>query len=154
MTTTSRAPAVIDALVDFFEAAPALADAKIVDGPPVTSASLKNAVYVGYDGDEAGEGQAADVSQTWASIGQKARNETITVTCAVVVWRGNTKVRPVRVLAYDLLAAVEESLRADPSLGLPPPTVAAWASGQLYQSQRDTGIECRIPFQVSVQTRI
>ncbi|MEV4173982.1 hypothetical protein [Nonomuraea sp. NPDC049709] len=154
MTTTSRVPAVIDGLVDFFEAATGLAAVKIVDGPIVTNAPLKEAIYVGYDGDPDGEGQAADVTQEWASIGQRARDETILITCAVVVWRGDTKVRPVRLRTYELLAEVENALRADPSLGLPPPTVAAWASGQLYQSQRQSGMECRIPFQIQVKTRI
>lgn len=151
---TSRVPAVIDALVDFFEAAPALADVRVIDGPIVTSSPLKEAVYVGYDGDPDGEGQAAESAQEWAGIGQKARKETVTVTCAVVVWHGSTKIRPVRVRAYEVLAAVEESLRTDPSLGLPPPTVAAWASGSLTQTQSQNGCECRIPFQVAVNTRI
>lgn len=155
MTTTSRAPAVIDALVALFEATPALDGVKVVDGPLVTGDPLHRAVFVGYDGDPDNDGgEAVTFSQEWASIGQKAKNETFTVQCAVAAWKGSTKVRPVRVLAYDLLAAVEDTLRADPSLGMPPPTIVAFASGSLIQAQRKSGIECRIPFQIAVQTRI
>lgn len=154
MTTTSRVPAVIDALVALFYAAPALDDVKVVDGPIVTNDPLPQAVFVGYDGDPEGDGEAVSFTQAWASIGQKARDETFTVTCAVAAWKGSTKVKPVRDLAYELLAAVENTLRADPSLGQPPPTVVAFASGSLIQSQKHGGIEVRIPFQVAVQTRI
>lgn len=150
----SRVPDAIDNLVALFEAAPALAGVTVVDGPIVTNDPLREAIFVGYDGDPDGEGQAVDFGQEWASIGQLAKDETFSVTCAVVVWRGSTKVRPVRVRAYELMAAVGVVLRTDPSLGLPPPTVVALASGSLFQAQRQSGLECRIPFQVAVSTRI
>jgi hypothetical protein len=154
MTTTSRAPDAIDRLVALFDAAPQLDGVKVVDGPIVTGDPLHEAVYVGYDGDPDGDGLAVDFSQEWASIGQKAKNETFTVTCAVVVWKGGTKVRPIRARAFELLAAVEDLLRGDPALGMPPPTVVAFASGSCVQSQRASGLEVRIPFQIAVQTRI
>ncbi|WP_219512742.1 hypothetical protein [Nonomuraea ceibae] len=152
--STSRIPAVIAELLDRFAAAATLQGVRIVDGPPVTGDPLREAVYVGYDGDPDGEGTGAEFTQEWASIGQRARGETFSVTCAVVVWRGSTKVAPVRVRAFEVLAAVEDLVRADPSLGQPPPTVAAFASGSLVQSQRASGMECRIPFQIQCQTRI
>lgn len=154
MTTTSRVPDVIDALVALFAAAPALAGVKVIDGPVVTSDSLKDAVFVGYDGDDEGEGQAVEFTQEWASIGQRAKGETFSVTCAVVVWRGGTKVRPIRVRAFELLAAVEDALRDDPSLGLPPPSVVAFASGSMSQIQGSPGLGVRITFQIAVKTRI
>lgn len=154
MTATSRAPAVIDALVALFEAAAGLAGVEVVDGPEVTGDSLQEAVFVGYDGDPDGDGEAATFEQAWAGLGALAKDETFTVTCAVVVWRGSTKVRPIRLRVYELLGEVENALRADPSLGLPPPSVVAMAAGSLVQSQRQTGLECRIPFQVAVKTRI
>lgn len=154
MTTTSRVPAVIDALVALFRAAPALAGVKVVDGPSVTGSPLPEAVYVGYDGDPDNDGQAVDFAQEWASIGQRAKNETFTVTCAVGVWRGSTGVRPARTRAFEVLAAVEGALRADPSLGLPPPSTVAFASGSMAQVQGTSGMGVRIAFQIAVQTRI
>ncbi|MGW5259693.1 hypothetical protein ACWEQG_01880 [Microbispora sp. NPDC004025] len=152
--TTSRVPAVIDALVALYKNAPGLAKVSVVDGPPVTNNPLHEAVFIGYDGDPDGEGQAAEDAQTWAGIGARSRDETIQITGAVVVWRGSTKVRPVRQRAYELFGVVEDVLRADPSIGLPPPTVAEIASGGLYQAQRQSGIEARVPFLIKVQTRI
>lgn len=154
MTTTSRVPDVIDALVALFDAAPGLDGVKVVDGPIVTNDPLPEAVFVGYDGNPEGDGEAGDFRQEWASIGQKAKDERFTITCAVVVWRGSTKVKPARDRAFALIAAVEDALRADPALGQPPPTIVAFASGSLVQSQRQSGCECRIPFQIAVQTRI
>lgn len=150
---TSRVPDAIDALVALFGAAPALDGVKVVDGPLVTGDPLREAICVAYDGAEGG-GEAVDIQQEWASIGQKARNETFTITCAVVVWGGATKVRPARERAFALLAAVEDALRADPSLGLPPPTVVAFAAGSLFHEQSESGMQARISFQVAVQTRI
>ncbi|TMR11749.1 hypothetical protein ETD86_34845 [Nonomuraea turkmeniaca] len=139
-----------------FQAAPALNGVKVVDGPLVTGNPLHEVIFVGYDGSRQGEGdgEAVDLRQEWASIGQKAKDETFTVTCAVVVWSGSTKVRPIRERAFALLAAVEDALRADPSLGLPPPTIVAFVSGSLFQEQPDTGMQARIPFRIAVQTRI
>ncbi|WP_084963753.1 hypothetical protein [Thermoactinospora rubra] len=151
--TETRVPAIINALVTLLSADPGLAG-KVVDGPPVTNDPLNEAVFIGYDGNPEGDGQAAESTQEWAGIGQRKRDETVQITCAVVVWRGSTKVQPVRQRVYELLGEVGEVLRADPSLGLPPPTLAEMASGQLFQSQRQSGIECRIPFVVAVKTRV
>lgn len=151
----SRVPDAIDALMAVFAAAPALDGVHVFDGPPVTGSPLKDVVFVGYDGDPEGDGgQAVEFSQEWSSIGQKAKDETFTVNCAVLAWRGSTAVRPVRERAFALLAAVEDALRADPSLGMPPPTIVAFASGSLQQAQWHDGITCRIPFQVAIKTRI
>lgn len=152
--TTSRIPDVIDVLVTRLDAAPTLDGVKVIDGPIVTNDPLHEAVYIGYDGDPEGDGAAVEFTQVWASIGQRARGETFSVTCAVVVWKGSTKVRPVRLRAFEVLAAIQDVVRADPSLGLPPPSVVAFASGSVIQLQRQSGLECRIPFQIAVQTRI
>ncbi|MEV3980801.1 hypothetical protein [Nonomuraea sp. NPDC049758] len=154
MTTTSRIPQAIDNLLALLQAAPGLDGVKVIDGPLVTSDPLKEAVFVGFDGDPDGEGQAVEFTQTWASIGQRSRAETFTIRCAVAVWRGSIKVRPVRVRAFEVLGVVEDVVRASPDLGLPPPTVTAFASGSLVLDQRSTGLECRIPFDIAVQTRI
>jgi hypothetical protein len=152
--STSRAPAAIDALAALFAAAPGLSGVEVVDGPTVTGDPLHEALFVGYDGDPDGAGEAVTFEQTWAGLGAKAKDETFAITCAVVAWGGDTAVREIRLRAFALLAEVENILRADPSVGLPPPTVVAMASGSLVQAQRQSGMECRIPFQIAVQTRI
>lgn len=157
MTTNSRVPDVIDALVTLFTASPNLGDAKVLDGPPVTDSPLFEAIYVGYDGDPDGGAETATFEQEWAGLGARAKNETVTVTCAVIAWKGDNNAaarKARRVRAFALLGVVEAIVRADPSLGFPPPTVAAMASGQLFQRQTASGFEARIPFQIQVQTRI
>lgn len=151
---TSRAPAVIDALLALCRAAPGLDGVTVMDGPKVTGDPLKAVVCIGWDADEDGDGAAVESSQEWAGLGAKARDETLQVTCAALAWHGETTVKPVRDRAYALVAAVEQALRADPSLGFPPPTVVALATGNAYQQQTSSGAQCRVVFVVAVQTRI
>lgn len=155
--TESRVPAVIDALTALFDAAPGLVGVKVLDGEPVTGDPLFEALFIGYDGDPDGDGESATFQQEWAGLGAKAKNEAITVTCAVVVWKGDTNAvarRARRLRVFELLGEVGAIMRADPSLGFPSPTIAAMASGQLFQRQHEGGFEARIPFQIQVQTRI
>lgn len=150
---TSRAPAIIDALVALCEAAPGLTEVTIHDGPQPTSDPLKAVVTIGWDGDEDND-QAVDASQEWAGLGAKAKDESLLVTCAALAWHGETTTKPVRDRAYELVAVVEDALRADPSLGFPPPTVVALSTGNAYQRQLQSGAQCRVVFTIAVRTRI
>jgi hypothetical protein len=153
VTTTSRAPAVIDALVAMCEAAAGLEGVKVHDGPQVTSAPLTSVICIGWDGDE-DNSEAVQSQQEWAAIGQKAKDETIQIPCAAIAWTGSTNVKTVRDRAYELVGAVEDALRADPSLGFPPPTIVAFAVGNAFQEQTASGAQCRVVFTVAVKTRI
>ncbi|MGW4426380.1 hypothetical protein [Streptosporangium sp. NPDC004631] len=158
MSAPSRTPAVIDALTVRFTAAIAAAAGmervRVLDGPAVTAETDTELVYVGWDGDPDGDGQAVEATQDWAGIGARARDETLQVTCSVIVWSGDTAMRPRRDRCYAILGVLEAALRADPSLGLPPPTVAALAAGNLWQAQTSAGAEVRVVFAVAVKTRI
>lgn len=153
MATTSRAPAVIDALVALCQAAPGLSEAKVLDGPQVTANPLKAAICIGWDGDEDND-QAVESTQEWAGLGAKSKDETLQVTCAAIAWHGATTTKPVRDSAYALVGEVEDALRADPSLGFPPPTVCAIATGNAFQRQTGKGALCRVVFTIAVKTRI
>lgn len=153
MTTTSRAPAVLDALVALCGSAAGLDGVTIHDGPQVTSAPLKEVITIGWDGDEDND-EAVQSQQAWAAIGQKAKDETLQIPCAAIAWRGDTNIKAVRDRAYELLGEVEDALRADPSLGFPPPTIVAMTTGNAYQRQTDKGAQCRVMFTIGVQTRI
>ncbi|MCT9932449.1 hypothetical protein N5079_19800 [Planotetraspora sp. A-T 1434] len=153
MGTTSRAPAVIDALVALLQAAPGLSGVTVFDGPTVTAASIRDLITVGWDGDDDND-EAVQSDQAWAGLGAKSKDETLLITCAAIAWRGETDVKPVRDRAYALVGEVETALRSDPSLGFPPPTTVAFATGNAYQRQTDGGAEARVVFTVAVQTRI
>lgn len=152
--STSRVPDLIDALVTALQASPGLSDVQVVDGPLVTDSAAQEWVFVGYDGDEEGDFVTATAQQEWAGIGAKKKNEDITLTGAVLVQRGSTQVRPCRIRTYEVLAAVESVLRADPSLGFPTPTVCALTEHAFHQEQTADGIQGRIPFTVTCTTRI
>src|SRR5690348_11079979 len=121
----SRVPDLIDAIVAALRTAPALSTVKVIDGPIVTDSAAQEWVFVGYDGSDEGDYITATTQQEWAGIGAKKKNEEITLTCAVLVQRGSIDVRSCRVRTFEVFAAVEDVLRADPALGLPTPTVCS-----------------------------
>lgn len=151
---SSRVPALIDALVPALQASPDLATVKVVDGPLVSDSAAQEWVFVGYDGDEDGDFATATSQQEWAGLGAKKKNEEITLTCAILVQRGSTDVRGCRTRTYEVFAAVENTLRADPSLGFPTPTVCAVTEHSFHQEQTADGIQGRLPFTVTCTTRI
>lgn len=151
---TSRVPDLIDALVAALDASADLSTVKVVDGPLVTDSAAQEWVFVGYDGDDQGDFTTATTQQAWAGIGAKKKNEDITLTCAVLVQRGSTDVRSCRVRTFEIFAAVEDVLRADPSLGFPAPTICAVAENTFHTEQTSSGVQGRIPFTVTCTTRI
>ncbi|MFJ9374432.1 hypothetical protein [Streptomyces sp. NPDC101455] len=152
--STSRVPELIDALMAALAASPDLATVQVVDGPLVTDSAAQEWVFIGYDGDEEGDFITATTQQEWAGLGAKKKNEDITLTGAVLVQRGSTDVRSCRIRTYEVFAAVENVLRADPSLGFPTPTVCAVTEHTFHQEQTADGIQGRIPFAVACTTRI
>jgi len=158
MSAPTRAPDVIDALVGLFTASLAadadLSGVRVLDGPTITAESDPELVIVGWDGDPEGDGQAVETTQEWAGLGARSKDEVLQVMCAVIAWKGSTDMRTVRARCYEILAVVATALRADPSLGFPPPTVVALAVGNLWQSQTPQGAEARVVFTVAVKTRI
>lgn len=151
---SSRVPALIDALVAALQASVDLSGVNIVDGPLVSNSAAAEWVFVGYDGDPGGEGQATSTQQQWAGIGAKAKNEEISLTCAVLVRSGSTDVKPLRDRAYQIFAAAEAVVRADPALTLPPPTVCDISDHNFFAEQTAQGLQGRLPFTITCTTRI
>ncbi|TQL21968.1 hypothetical protein [Streptomyces sp. SLBN-134] len=138
----SRVPQVIDALVTLARADAALADVRVSDGPEVTDSSAKDWLIVGFDGDPAGDFQAAQTLGGWAGLSARSREEQWQVMVAAIAQRGDTDVRAARVRAYEIGARVEEWLAADPSIGLGVGLVeAAIEASQLTQDQTDRGAQ-------------
>jgi hypothetical protein len=147
---TSRAPAVIDALIEILTSA----GIPVLDGP-VPTGDYSTAVFVGFDaGGEDAEYRAATSTSSWANLGAKVRNEEIQVMCGIWSVDGAGDTKAARDLVYGTLAAVEDALRADPSMGQSPPFAAEVSAHDLYQFPTQSGIECRIPFTINVRTRI
>lgn len=154
MATSSRVPQLTDAFLAVLTAAAGLDGVKVVDGPLVSSTAANEFVFVGYDGDPSGEFQTAQTTQQWAGIGAKAKNEDIVLTGAVLVQRGDTDVKAVRDRTFAIFAEVESAVRADPALGLPPPTVCSISETSFHTEQTDRGVQGRMPFTLTCSTRI
>ena len=148
--STSRIPAVIAALVSTFTTdLPAVA---VIDGQWVT---VPDGDYLTVGWTPNGE-QPTGRQQWDASLGNLARGEEIDIPCYVDSYSGDTDTATRRNAAFDLLASVENSLRADPTLGgaVPQPGWAEVGSYDLHQEQTEAGLTVGVIFHVLVTTRI
>lgn len=150
--TTSRIPVVIDALVSTLTTSLAGA-ATVYDGQWVTPpAGNESYVAVGWAPDL--PGPTGD--QEWASLGNRARTERIDVPCYADAYTGDTDTSSRRTAAFDLFAAVENALRADPTIGgvIPNPGWAQIGTYSVRQEQTENGLEVGVEFHVLIETRI
>lgn len=151
--STSVVGAVIDALVT----ALTTAGINVVDGPAVNAADTgTDTLYIGWDGTEEGS-DAASTDQEWAGLGNRARDENLTITCYAEATRGDTTLKPTRDAALAVVAAVETALRSDPQLGgaLTGPSHAQFgAIDRLAQPQTPAGSRCGVVFTVTAFARL
>lgn len=153
----TRSPAAIDAI-----AAALLADGLAVFDGPIVNGDQGLKVFIGYDGDPAGDFLAASTTQAWSGIGQRKRDETITIRCAIVSGVGNddTSWKPVRDTVYAAYDQIGSKLRSNasslgPSLGLPAPSVAeCMTEGSFFQEPTENGMQGRLTFTITYQTRV
>lgn len=153
---TSAVPAAIDALLAILRAAPALAGVEVIDGPPTGDMSAADLVAVGWQPDD---GEAATLAQNFAYAGARRRDEEFVISCWLESWTGDSDVAARRTRAFELLAVVEDALRASdvapeaPTLG----GTVLWAqlsAGSLRQSFTDQGVKAGIAWSVACRARI
>lgn len=162
MTTTSRVPAVIDALVTICKAASTIGQAtppiSVYDGPDLTTAADEQILWIGMDDPDSEQAPiGADSSQQFAGLGTRQRNEEGTIHCVVQCWSGDTTIRTARLQAYAVVASVETLIRTDATIGGTLSTVAGWAEVdglQLHQNQTDKGAVARVSFHIKYKARI
>ena len=153
---TSRIPAAITALVALWQAAPGLAGVTVVDGPPTSDQSDPDYVYVGW---QTGEDAAAEMAQNFANAGARSRDETFDILCQTDSFTGDADVAARRTRAFQLLAAIEDSLRATGAAPSAPTLGGAvlWAhltQARLIQRNTDQGVQVGIAFRISCHARI
>ena len=149
--TTSRIPAVIDALVSTLTAA--LTGVKVYDGQWVTAPNTTASfITVGWTPD--GEGPTGQ--QTWAGIGNRARNEQIDIPCYADAYSGSTDTKTRRDAALTLMASAENAVRTDPTLGgvLISPGLAEIGTYSLREEQTESGLEVGVVFHITARARI
>jgi len=148
VSTTSRIPATIDALVSIFAAA--LPDVQILDGPPNVNLE-SDFVAVGWS---PYADTAADAQQQFVSLGTQRREEDFTVACYADSYSGDTGASARRARVFQLVGAAETALRTDPTLS---GVLTLWAEigdTTLHQEIDDRGLVVGVTFHVHCKTRI
>lgn len=142
------------------------ADTAVLLGPLV-SGDPRDGVMIGYSGDPDGEFAMVTHSLTWASIGNKARDEEFDVHCCVLCMADIPDPQALTEeigQLYGLWKVLADAVRADPSLGLGPGTtegapvfVAELRGFTTYLPPTGgevPGVQPRIAFDVHVRTRV
>lgn len=150
---TSVLPDLIDALVT--AARTALPATKVYDGFGVTD-DPGDFLMVGVeDADLETAATSANSEQQWAHSTGTARDESGELTCVALSWNGDGDAKVARDAAFAITAAVENLLRANPSLGIPELLWTGYGSTvELSQGQGKTGAEALVVFKVAFRARI
>jgi hypothetical protein len=149
----SRVPAVLTALTTTATTALAATTCKVYRGPFVTG-DPGTALFIGYDGDPAGEFRAVQVVSQWAGLGAKARDEQFDVACAITLLSGSGDVAQATDDVYALHTLFEAACRADPALSQAPRLTTEVAAGELFTMPHPSGLQVVLSFTVRVSARI
>ena len=148
MTLTDQ---VILALTAKWQAAPALADVQVVDGPQADSDASPDWLFVGHDGG-VDENDAAVAQQNLMAFA-RTKGEDAEVRCAAISVRGDTDIPAARQRAYAIVSAAEDALRADMQLGSL--VMHAYVSGHTYVPVQTTaGAKVRVLFTVTYKAQL
>jgi hypothetical protein len=160
MSTSAIHPA-IDGLVALCTSATArggsLYGVTILDGPPPKTPPARRMLCIGDTPDD--DSAAAAGTQEFRNLGANRKDEVFSIYCTAIARSGSTAVRPLRVLAFETVAAVENLLRqgqpdADPRLG----GVVQWAAlggdVRYTPTQLEKGCWVEVGFSVECRARI
>ncbi|MET9923418.1 MULTISPECIES: hypothetical protein [Streptomyces] len=154
---TSAVPATITALLTALKAAPELAMVRVIDGPPPsTNFSESDRLYVGWS---PGAEQAAEIQQAFAGAGARTRDEDASISCYIETREGAGDMAWCRDHVFELLAVVEDLLRATNAVPDAPTLGGAvlWSeltAGSLVQEQGPDGAYAGLGFTVRTRARI
>ncbi|MFB7421586.1 hypothetical protein ACFC1L_44375 [Streptomyces sp. NPDC056210] len=155
MATTSRVPAAVDALLSILRATPALSEVRIVDGPTAVNLTERRIIYIGWQ--PSGE-NAVSLQQDFNAAGARTRDEYFVIAGYVESRSGDKDIAIHRTRVFEILAAVEDALRATEAEPEAPTLngTVLWAhltAGDLFQQQSD-GTIAGLNFSVSCRARI
>lgn len=152
---TSRVPAAIDALIAILSAAPTLEGVRIVDGPSAVNFTERQRIYVGW---QPSEEPAVSLTQEFAYVGGRRRNEDFTIACYAESRSGDKAMVLQRNRVFELVAAVEVALRSTEAAPDAPTlnNTVQWAhltTGDLTYAAGD-GALAGVAFTVTCRARI
>lgn len=153
---TSRVPAAMAALLDILTAAPALSAVRVSDGPPAVNLTERDVIYVGVQPDG---GSAASSVQDFNAAGARTRDEDFVISGYIESRSGDKDMSLRRVRVYEILAAVEDALRATNAAPAAPTLngTVLWAhltAADLSQQQTSDGPLAGLTFAVSCRARL
>lgn len=150
---TSVIPAVIDALVDL--ARDVLTDVSVYDGFGL-SEDPGDFLMIGVgDPDSSTLDKAASSAQGWTYANTTTRDEEGDVTCAALSWNGDADQKTARDSVFAITAALEDALRANPSLGLDNLLWTGYGpTSDLDQNQDGSGAMALLVFTIHFKARI
>jgi hypothetical protein len=129
-----------------------LAGVVVADGPQANSDPSPDLLFVAYDGVADSGALIVDATQNLMAF-QRVKGEDASVTCSVVSYRGEPDVISARARAFAVLAAAEDLLRANMTLG--GLVMHAFVSShQYYPSQTETGAMARVVFTVTYKAQL
>jgi hypothetical protein len=153
---TSTIPATIDALIEILQGAAGLSEVVVHDGEPATD--LEDGEYVAVGWQPGGEA-AVEMTQDFAHIGARQRDEHFDILCSLRAWTGDTDMSARRLRAFELLAAVEDALRATDAAPEAPSLngTVMWAhltQASLLPDRSPDGVDVDVLFRISCRSRI
>ena len=153
--TTSRVPAAVAALLAILRAAPALEGVRIIDGPEPTNLTERDMIFVGWS---PGAEAAVGLTQNFNAAGARTRDEDFQISCYAESRAGDKDMSLRRTRVFELVAVVEEALRATDAAPTAPTLngTVLWAhltAGNLQQVQSEGSI-AGLAFTVSCRARI
>lgn len=153
---TSAVPAAVDALLAILSAAPGLTKVRVVDGPPTTNLTSPDWLFVGF---QPSAEVAVSLTQEFAAAGARTRDEDFDVLCYIECRAGGTDMAARRRRAFEVLAEVENALRATATAPTAPTLngTVLWAhlaAGDVQQVQSSEGALVGLPFTVRCRARI
>lgn len=149
----SRVPAILTALTTTATTALSATTCKVYRGPFVTG-DPGTSLFIGYDGNPAGEFRAVQVVSQWAGLGARARDEQFDVACAITLLSGGGDVAQATDDVYALHTLFEAAVRADPALSQAPRLTAELSAGELFTMPHPSGLQVLLSFTVRVSARI
>jgi len=132
---------------------------------PIYSGDPDDAVFVGYDGDPAGDFEMVQHTQNWAALGQRAQNDMFDVRCCILTLTGATDgeaMAAAMARLYDIWLTITATIKADPSMGMVTGTVGGapvWVAdvrsfSSYVPTDDERGVMPRIQFDIHVETRV
>jgi hypothetical protein len=142
---TSTAPAFMNALHDALAARAGLTGVRVNYGPALPDPGRESINILGLDG-----------TQSWAGLGQLAKEEVYTVQVLILVIREGQQTQPAVERAYEILEELENELREDSTAPTMDNTVrvASVEDVNLEVGASDTTRSALLTIGVRVQARI